>query len=165
MANSRQIKTDGPHTTEVLRVLSSDVKEESARKAILTKATDILKQSVDPNAPAPALHNDGLLYGLIQSGKTSIITVAAALAADNGFDCILILTSDIDLLYDQTRERIQRALRGLPVLGKDDWKDHKKFKANLKTLPVVVVCSKNGLKLNSLLDAYKKAGTGKLSTF
>jgi hypothetical protein len=37
------------------------------------------------------------LYGLIQSGKTSILTVSAAMAADNGFDCILIAESLVGL--------------------------------------------------------------------
>jgi hypothetical protein len=105
-----------------------------------------------------------LLYGLIQSGKTSIITVAAAMAADNGFQCIVILTSDIDLLYDQTLERIRKALRGLSVLGKNDWRDPARFERHLRTPPFVVVCSKNGSKLNSLLDAFQNAKAKKLST-
>lgn len=162
---SRKIIRDGPHTTEVLNVLRSEIKSPSSLNTIADRAAQIIERSVDPIGGPPDHPNDGLLYGLIQSGKTSVITVAAAIAADNGFRCIVILTSDIDLLYDQTLERIKRALRGLTVLGKNDWKDADRFERNLRTTPLVVVCSKNGSKLKSLLDAFMAAGAKGLSTF
>jgi hypothetical protein len=118
---------------------------------------------VDPADGPPVVPSDGLLYGLIQSGKTSIMTVVAAMAADNGFHCIVILTSDIDLLYDQTLNRLRRALRGLTVLGKNDWRDPARFERHLRTPPIVVVCSKNGSKLSSLLNALRTARAGSLS--
>ena len=155
---------DGAHTTEVLNVLSAEIKYPDSLRAITEKAVQILEQSVNPIGGVPDHPSDGLLYGLIQSGKTSIITVAAAMAADNGFQCILILTSDIDLLYDQTKERAVKALRGLHVLGKNDWKDAPRFERQLKTTPFVVVCSKNGSKLKSLLEAFKAAHAKGLPT-
>jgi Z1 domain len=155
--NGRQIITDGPHTTEVLRIFKEDGLPENSTKSILQKATEVIIQSVDPISGQRTDSSDGLLYGLIQSGKTSIITVAAALAADNGFACIVILTSDIDLLYDQTLERIKQALRGLNVLGKNDWRDENRFQRQLRTTPFVIVCSKNGNKLSSLLDSFRRA--------
>jgi len=161
---SRLIIRDGAHTTEVLNVLRSEIKAESSLNAILEKAVRIIERSVDPIGGPPDHPSDGLLYGLIQSGKTSIITVAAATGADNGFQCIVILTSDIDLLYDQTIERVKRALRGLTVLGKNDWKDADRFERQLRTPPFVVVCSKNGSKLKSLLDAFMTAKAKGLST-
>jgi len=80
------------------------------------------------------------------------------MALDNGFRCVLILTSDIDLLYDQTLGRVKGALQGVNVLGKNDWKDRSRFERQVKTTPFVVVCSKNGNKLSSLLDALRAAG-------
>lgn len=154
----REIIHDGLHTIEVLNVLSDKIKDESSRLSITEKAAEILKKSVDPIAGPPVSPSDGLLYGLIQSGKTSIIQVAAGMAADNGFQCILILTSDIDLLYDQTLKRMQQVLQGLRVLGKNDWKDPKRFERQLRNPPFVIVCSKNGSKLSSLLEAFKAAG-------
>ncbi|MCP4649612.1 MAG: hypothetical protein GY853_05975 [PVC group bacterium] len=151
----RQIITDGPHTLEVLRVLSGTIKTDEGLKSISDKASEIIVRSVDPVAGDAKISSDGLLYGLIQSGKTSIITVAAAMAADNGFQCIIILTSDIDLLYEQTLERVKRTLRGSTVLGKKDWKDLNKFARHLRTFPLVIVCSKNSSRLNKLLEALK----------
>lgn len=154
--NTREIIHDGPHTTEALNVLSEKIGAPSILE-ISKKAVEILQQSVDPIAGPPDQPSDGLLYGLIQSGKTSVIQVAAAMGADNGFQCIVILTSDIDLLYDQTLERIKLALQGLSVLGKNDWRDPRRFERQLRNPPFVIVCSKNGSKLTSLMEAFKTA--------
>jgi hypothetical protein len=155
---------DGQHTTEVMNVLRREIPNPQSLESIRDKAARILGQSVNPIGQPPEHPSDGLLYGLIQSGKTSIITVAAAMAADNGFRCMLVLTSDIDLLYDQTLERVRKALRGLPVLGKKDWKDAQRFERHLRASALVVVCSKNGSKLKSLLEAFKAAHAGGLPT-
>ncbi len=158
----RNVLVDGLHTTEIIKILHNDLGTDGI-KAGLQKAAKIIELSVDPIAGPPAEASDGLLYGLIQSGKTSIMSIAAAIAADNGFQCILILTTDNDPLYDQTLERIRAALRGLSVLGKRDWKDAARFERQLRTTPFAIVCSKNGSMLQSLLDAFKNARAKGLS--
>jgi len=166
--NKRMIIRDGPHASEVLNVLSAEIRNSESLQSIVDRAAQIIENSVDPiagphGAGIAEHENDGLLYGLIQSGKTSIITVAAAMAADNGFQCAVILTSDIDVLYEQTLERVRRALPGLNVLGKNDWRDAQRFERQLRTPPFVIVCSKNGRKLGALLDAFKRARARGLS--
>src|SRR5260370_25971708 len=91
---SRPLILDGRNTIEVLRVLEKDLGPDGL-EAARQRAARIIVLSVDPIAGPPPSPSDGLLYGLIQSGKTSIITVAAALAADNGFQCIVILRPPI----------------------------------------------------------------------
>lgn len=159
----RHIIIDKPHTTEVVSILKTELSNESVQ-SILEKAVSVVERAVDPIAGPPAQPSDGLLYGLIQSGKTSIITVATAVAVDNGFQCVIILTSDIDLLFKQTLERVRKALSGLTVLGKNDWRDTTRFARQLRTTPFVVVCSKNGRVLHSLLEAFRTAGAKGLST-
>lgn len=159
----REIIRDGAHTVEVLSVLEAKGISGTSLVAIRDKAAQVLEKAVDPIAGPPEQPSDGLLYGLIQSGKTSIIQVAAAMAADNGFQCIVILTSDIDLLYEQTVGRMKAALLGLKVLGKNDWKEANRFERYLRNPPLVIVCSKNGSKLGSLLEAFKSAGARGLS--
>jgi hypothetical protein len=100
---------------------------------------------------------------LIQSGKTSILTVSAAMAADNGFDCILVLTTDNDPLYEQTLDRVKAALRCLTILGKKDWEEPQRFSKQLQSKPFGIVCSKNGSMLKSLLLAFQKAKAKGLS--
>lgn len=158
-----EIIRDGAHTKEVLSVLEAEGISPTSLIAITDKAALILQKSVDPIAGPPEQPSDGLLYGLIQSGKTSIIQVATAMAADNGFQCIVILTSDIDLLYEQTLNRMKTALQGLRVLSKNDWKEASRFERCLRNPPFVIVCSKNGSKLGSLLEAFKTARARGLS--
>ncbi len=158
----RVVTADGLHAKEVLSVLGKELKPDGTKKAI-EKATRILELAVDPTAGIPDEPSDGLLYGLIQSGKTSILTLTSAMAVDNGFDCIVVLTSDNDALYDQTKERVRAALGGITVLGKSDWKDPKRFKTRVDNTPFAVVCSKNGSMLKSLLDAFKTAKAKDLS--
>lgn len=154
----RNIITDGSNTKEAINVLSSDIQNKESLAAIIARAKKILEYSVDPVAGATDL-NYGLLYGLIQSGKTSIITVTAAMAADNGFKCIIILTSDTIPLYDQTLQRIRSQLRGLTVLGKADWNDSARFDRQIRTSPFAIVSSKNKNHLAGLLEAFNRIGT------
>jgi hypothetical protein len=155
---TKSIVHDGPHTEEALSMLSTEIKSPDALHVLAERAGKILEYSVDPISGS----NDrtyGLLYGLIQSGKTSVITVTTAMAVDNGFKCVIILTSDINLLYGQTLLRIKGQLRGLPVLGKSDWNDPLRFERQIRTAPFVIVCSKNTNHLKNLSEAFKKVGT------
>ena len=161
-ANKRLVIVDGRNVNEVTRILNGDLGTAGIQSAT-RKAARIIELSVDPIGGPPAESSDGLLYGLIQSGKTSILTVAAAMAADNGFQCILVLTTDNDPLYDQTLERVRVALRGMSVLGKRDWRDPNRFARQVRTAPFAVVCSKNGSMLQGLLDAFKQARAKGLS--
>jgi hypothetical protein len=161
-AKQRALTTNGTHTQEVLNVLDKDLGKSGIAVA-LQKASKIIELAVDPVGGPPTEPSDGLLYGLIQSGKTSILTVSAAMAADNGFDCILVLTTDNDPLYDQTLDRVKAALRCLTILGKKDWKDPIRFAKQLQSKPFGIVCSKNGSMLKSLLEAFQKAKAKGLS--
>ncbi len=152
----RLVIADGPHIKEALEVLSEKIENTDS---ILEKAKQIIEDSVDPIAGQPASPSDGLLYGLIQSGKTSIIAAAAAMAADNGFKCIIILTSDNNPLYGQTHKRTRQALRGLKVLGKNEWEDRESFERQVRNSPFAVICSKNSKTLNGIIQAFKSAGS------
>lgn len=153
----RKIIRDGLHTSEALSALAKELKARESLHVIAERAATILGYSVDPIA-GQAEPSYGLLYGLIQSGKTSVITITAAMAVDNGFKCAIILTSDLNPLYSQTLRRIRSQLRGLKVFGKSDWQDQS-FERQMRTSPFVVVCSKNSSHLSSLLDAFKRAGS------
>jgi len=161
---SREIIVDGINTIEVLNILKEEIKDETSIQSIVDKAKQIIERSIDPNGDPPSTPSDGLLYGLIQSGKTSIITIATAIAVDNGFQCVIVLTSDIDLLYNQTLERLRKALRGVNVLGKNDFRDIARFTRHVRNPPFVVVCSKNGNKLNSLLNSFQSTSAINLAT-
>jgi hypothetical protein len=152
--SKRQVKADGLNAVEALRVLAGQIPKSSIA-AVRDTAKTVIARSVDPKQDN-AEHSDGLVYGMVQSGKTGVLTVAAAMAADNGYDGIIVLTSDNDELYDQTVVRVKQTLRGVTVLGKNDWKDPVRFRRHIGT-PFAIVCSKNRRMLTSLLEAFKGA--------
>jgi hypothetical protein len=156
-APKREIIRDGLHTTEALSALSKEIKTPESLHVIAERAASILGYAVDPIA-GPVDPSYGLLYGLIQSGKTSVITVTTAMAADNGFKCVIILTSDLNPLYNQTLRRVRSQLRGLKVFGKSDW-ESPAFERQIRTSPFVVVCSKNSDHLTSLIEAFRRVGS------
>jgi len=82
----------------------------------------------------------GLIYGDIQSGKTAVILALIAVAVDNGYERIVVLTSDLNDLYIQTLDRTKNSLHGLVVLGKADMRNPANAQA---AAPTVLVASKN----------------------
>ena len=82
---------------------------ESARHLIIESARDIVARCV-----SPADENDGqetgLVVGYVQSGKTLSFTTVAALACDNNFSLIIVLSGTKKNLYSQTVRRLRRDL-------------------------------------------------------
>jgi hypothetical protein len=99
---------------------------------------------------------NGLIYGLVQSGKTGVLTVTGAIGADEGYRTIIILTSDIEPLYEQTLGRAQEAFPGMDILGKKDFKDPNAFLQRIKGSTCVVVTTKNSGLLKNLIDNFKQ---------
>lgn len=157
LKNNREIIRDGLHTTEALSALANEINDPTSLHVIAERAASILEYAIDP-VSGDVEPSYGLLYGLIQSGKTSVIAITTAMAVDNGFKCIIILTSDLNPLYSQTLRRIRSQLRGLKVFGKSDW-DGPAFERQLRTSPFVIVCSKNSDHLASLIEAFRRIGS------
>jgi hypothetical protein len=149
----------GCHTQSVLRMLKEE-NPKIADKAVLAKAVEVVDHCVNqpPGGNADRLlTSDVLIYGLIQSGKTSVITAAIGVALDRGFRCIVVLTSDNDILYTQTRDRLSMALRTVAVMGRDEWPDRESLRISVAHSSVVLVCSKNVSRLRALLNALRGA--------
>lgn len=112
---------------------------------LLNDACDIFRRCLNPSSPGSA---KGLIYGYIQSGKTAVIITTIALAADNGYKNFIILTSDLNDLYEQTLDRIKRSLGSFQVLGKGDFTRHI---GSTSTVSLVMVSSKNTRVLNRVI--------------
>ena len=74
---------------------------------------------------APIIANrppTAFLYGRVQSGKTAAMILTSALALDNGFRAIVVLTADNVALVQQTTNRF-KALDGPRVFSstKDEY--------------------------------------------
>lgn len=113
---------------------------------ILQTSSEIFERSLEPNNNGSV---KGLIYGHIQSGKTSVILTTMALAADNGYKNFIVMTSDLNDIYEQTLQRIKGALDSFQVFGKKEFKNNPGASHGL---PLVLVSSKNSRTLQRVLD-------------
>lgn len=147
----------GGHTTEILNLLQQQVGSAEEVDDIAATARDVMGRWVKPLSGGCEQTN-GLIYGLVQSGKTGVLTVTGAMGADEGYRTLIVLTSDIDPLYEQTRGRIQEAFPGMDILGKVDLKDPGTFLQRLKRSTCAIVVTKNGSILRNLIENLKGGG-------
>ncbi|MBP0010039.1 MULTISPECIES: Z1 domain-containing protein [unclassified Roseofilum] len=104
---------------------------------ILETSCEIFRRSLEPNTVGSC---KGLIYGHIQSGKTSVILTTMALAADNGYSNFIVMTSNLNDIYEQTLHRIKGALDSFQVFGKKEFRNGIEFSHGF---PVVLVASKH----------------------
>ena len=81
------------HREEVVNLLSKQIGNQEEVEEIGATAQEVAEKWVDPLSGGVEETN-GLIYGLVQSGKTGVLTVTGAIGADEGYRTILILTSD-----------------------------------------------------------------------
>lgn len=121
-------------------------------EGIFRDAGDIYVRCIEPGTQGLT---KGLIYGLIQSGKTAVIIALLAIAADNGYRQFVVLTSDLNDLYDQTLDRIKRSLDGFEVAGKGEIR---RIAAAARATPLVIVASKGTTMLNATGAAIDRLG-------
>lgn len=100
-------------------------------------------------------HEIGLLFGNVQSGKTGQVFGILCKAADLGFPVFLILTTDNNVLQEQTLERVKSDLEGFCVCGEND---SGLFIANELREPVIVVLKKNFNMLRLWSNVFNTTG-------
>lgn len=150
------------HREEVVNLLSKQIGNQEEVEEIGATAQEVAEKWVDPLSGGVEETN-GLIYGLVQSGKTGVLTVTGAIGADEGYRTILILTSDIDPLYYQTLGRAKEAFPGMDILGKADIKDRPSFLQRIKGSTCAIVMTKNGGHLETLIENFKKGSLKDLS--
>ncbi|MFY0579297.1 DEAD/DEAH box helicase family protein [Cystobacter fuscus] len=103
----------------------------------------------------------GLLYGRVQSGKTLAMITTAAMAIDNGFKVIVVLTSDNVSLVKQTADRFG-VLQGVVVKESTDigsWlSDVDHVRASLSEAGLVLITAKNSSHLSTFVDFLQTVG-------
>ncbi|MEH2164103.1 MAG: Z1 domain-containing protein [Nostoc sp.] len=113
---------------------------------IVQTASEVLERCLEPTENGSV---KGLIYGHIQSGKTSIILTTMALAADNGFNNFVVMTSNLNDIYEQTLERIKGALDSFQVFGKTEIRQTSR---TTHGLPLALVCPKDPRRLREALN-------------
>src|SRR3990172_12915833 len=143
------------HRDQVLALLKKQIGNQEEVQDVSKTAQEVIAKCVKPLSGGKEETN-GLIYGLIQSGKTGVLTVTGAMGADEGYRAILILTSDIDPLYEQTLGRVQEAFPGIDIIGKKDFKNADAFLQRIKGGTCAIVTTKNAGLLNTLIENFKK---------
>src|SRR5688500_15072949 len=93
-----------------LQGLLDNLSLDSASKTrAATAAAMILGKCIPPRAGADS--TTGLVLGYVQSGKTLSFTAVAALARDNGFPMVIVITGIATHLLGQSRGRLENDLR------------------------------------------------------
>jgi hypothetical protein len=150
------------HRDQVLALLQKQIGNAEEVEDISTTADAVADKWVNPVSGGKEETN-GLIYGLVQSGKTGVLTVTGAIGADEGYRTILILTSDNDPLYEQTLGRARLAFPGIDIISKKDFKDADAFLQRIKGGTCAIVTTKNAGLLNTLIENFKKGRVRGLS--
>ena len=105
----RPVRVEDGEVEHLLRPYERDLSQ-SVRSDIVQSGLEILARCIPPDK-AEATQETGLVVGYVQSGKTLSFTTLAALACDNGFPLIVVLSGTKTNLYSQTVKRLRRDLR------------------------------------------------------
>jgi hypothetical protein len=104
----------------------------------------------------------GLVYGRIQSGKTRAMIISTALAFDNGFKIVVVLTSNINDLVSQTHGDFAKDLPGVTVFSKDDELDLEVASAKLdmddRNGRILMIGSKGAKSLQNIIGFLSDIG-------
>jgi hypothetical protein len=115
------------------------------------------RASASEAAPAAGRGPSGLLYGRVQSGKTAAMTLAAAIAFDNGFRIVVIVTANNVALVRQTVDRFKavagpRVFSTLKDLAGYEWEGQEgALRQDLPQDGLVIVCAKDKTHLPAVI--------------
>src|SRR5258708_29362676 len=141
------------HSDQILALLQKQIGNNQEVQDISKTAKEVVGKWVNPLSGGKAETN-GLIYGLVQSGKTGVLTVTGAMGADEGYRTLIILTSDNDPLYEQTLGRAREAFPGIDIIGKKEFKDADYFLQRIKNGTCANVTTKNIGHLTTLILHY-----------
>ncbi|MGH9822245.1 MAG: Z1 domain-containing protein, partial [Blastocatellia bacterium] len=95
--------------SETLALLDHLKFPERDREIVKREAVAVLARCVPPTASSG--QETSLVIGYIQSGKTTSFTTVAALARDNGYRLIIVITGITRNLFAQSSNRLEKDLR------------------------------------------------------
>lgn len=95
--------------TELAGLMERSGLPEDGQSQVIKQAAQALGRGIDP-AESGSERRTGLVIGYVQSGKTMSFTSVAAMAHDNKFRLIILLTGTKTNLHDQTTKRLERDL-------------------------------------------------------
>jgi hypothetical protein len=94
---------------EVRGLLAHLSLDPDSKARLAAEAATILGKCIPPQGAPES--TTGLVLGYVQSGKTLSFTAVAALARDNGYPMVIVITGTATNLLDQSRGRLETDLR------------------------------------------------------
>ena len=163
---------EGPRFKDWIQVKKKDSFDVD-EKEISDQASLILSKCINPNEYKEInLESTGLVIGQVQSGKTLSMTSVAAMAKDNGFGIVIVMSGAVTPLSFQTAERIATELKGRRIIKiinnpRDSWgeQDANKVKNLIenykdKSIPeerrktLLIISHKNPAKIRKLTEVF-----------
>lgn len=95
--------------TELAGLMERSGLPEDGQSQVIKQAAQVLGGGIDPSGTGSE-RRTGLVVGYVQSGKTMSFTSVAAMAHDNRFRLVILLTGTKTNLHDQTTKRLERDL-------------------------------------------------------
>lgn len=152
--------------------------DENLISKVSEEASEILSRCINPNEKDLKKNNStGLVIGQVQSGKTLSMTAVSAMAKDNGFGIVVVLSGNVTTLSSQTAERFEEALERRNTIKiknnpSETWslQDHlarskavlENFKNNEKPedrLTLLVITHKNPARINHITELFENLGS------
>jgi hypothetical protein len=103
---NRWVPLRGSEVKDLLEHLKLD---SDSNERIVNEAVNILGKCIPPTAGADS--TTGLVLGYVQSGKTLSFTTVAALARDNQYPMVIVITGVSNPLLHQSTQRLEQDLR------------------------------------------------------
>lgn len=100
---------EGIETLELAEHVFPGADGQAARRSVINSSAAILARCVDPAGVART--DTGLVIGYVQSGKTLSFTTVTALARDNQYQIVIVMTGISTPLFNQSYGRLQHDLR------------------------------------------------------
>lgn len=169
----------GTATTSFIERTVADGFSETAAASVIGEAREILGNCVDPHSTPK--QTALLAVGRVQSGKTLSFTTVTALARDNGYGVVVLLTGTTGNLKTQSENRLRRDLQ-LGVLQSHTtwthlsnpslankaaleqavsaWRAHKQGQKAKKQPTLVITVLKHHKRLSALADVMSLISLG-----
>ena len=152
--------------------------DENLINKVSDEASEILSKCIDPKKNDLQKNNSaGLVIGQVQSGKTLSMTAVSAMAKDNGFGIVIVLSGNVTSLSSQTAERFEEALDGRNTIKlknnpSENWspQDHllkaravlenfKNTKNPEDRLTLLIIAHKNPARVDDVAELFESVGT------
>ena len=162
-----------------LRLISAQERLSSEERDVLKdESLSILSRCIPPTASDN--HSSGLVVGNIQSGKTLSFATVAALAQDNHYRVVIVITGTTKILNSQSVKRLTKLLdisssfawkllRDPKATQSEDIKSLLEYwrtsnNSNLDTKALIITVLKNASRLRSLAELLNKLDLQKTPT-